>query len=190
MGARRRQEDQDRLRADAERNRLRVAEAARAAFAELGPDAPIVEIARRAGVGTATLYRRFPTRESLFALVFEDRVGDCAALVADLLNQSNTDPWAAFEGYVQALFALQRQDRAFTTALLRPFPGSERMEEERQRAMTGLTQLIQRAQDGGALREDFAPADVEVMLAAHDGVIAHGRDSERVAGFLLRACRR
>lgn len=185
----RREQGEDRLRADAQRNRLLVAEAARGAFAELGPDAPIVEIARRAGVGTATLYRRFPTRESLFALVFEDRVSDCAAMVADLLSQSDTEPWAAFERYIRALFALQREDRAFTTVLLRPFPAGERMEEERQRAHDGLAQLIRRAHDAGELREDFSAADVEVMLAAHDGVIAHDRDSGRIADLLLDACR-
>lgn len=182
--------DRGGLRADAARNRIRVAEAAREVFAQHGPDAPIAEIARRAGVGTATLYRRFPTRESLFALVFEDRIGDCAATVSRLLSQSETDPWAAFAGYIDALFALQRDDRAFTAALLQPFDTDEHLERERQRATDGLAELIRRAQAARALRSDFGPKDVELLLAAHDGVIAHHRDSVRAAELLLRACRR
>ena len=56
-------DDEPGLRADAERNRRRILEAARAVFAEAGLDAPLEAIAQRAGVGIATLYRRFPTRE-------------------------------------------------------------------------------------------------------------------------------
>src|SRR4051812_27126806 len=63
------------LRRDAERNRKLLLDAAREVFAEHGLDASLDEIARRAGVGNATLYRRFPTRESLYAAVFAD-LGD------------------------------------------------------------------------------------------------------------------
>ena len=71
------------LRADAANNRRRILEAARAVFAERGIDAPFDEIARQAGVGNATLYRRFPTRDLLVATVFEERVAEYAGEVRD-----------------------------------------------------------------------------------------------------------
>ena len=65
--------DEPGLRADAERNRQRIIEAARAVFAEAGLDVPLEAIAQRAGVGIATLYRRFPTRDDLVAASFAPR---------------------------------------------------------------------------------------------------------------------
>src|SRR5436305_5117604 len=123
------------LRTDAARNRARVANAARAAFAELGVEAPMAEIARRAGVGTATLYRRFPTREDLLAFVFEDRIANCAAAIDATL--ALPDPWEGFATYVRQLCALQIEDRAFTAVLLRQFPTGSPVEQEQQRAAAG-----------------------------------------------------
>lgn len=185
-------DDRETLRADAARNRERVAKAARAAFAELGADAPMAEIARRAGVGTATLYRRFPTRDALFELVFEDRVEACAEAVDRFLARSVTDPWDAFAGYLRSLFELQREDRAFTAALLRTFPADGRLEQERQRAMEGLAVIVERARDEGSLRTDFTTEDIELLLKAHDGVLSLGgpkSDSYRAADLLVDACR-
>lgn len=69
------------LRADARENRQRIVAAARATFAERGLDVPMSVIARRSGVGAATLYRRFPTKESLVTEAFADQLGHCAAVV-------------------------------------------------------------------------------------------------------------
>ena len=68
------------LRADAARNRTRVLDAARTAFAEAGLDVGVEEIARRAGVGKGTLYRRFPTKEALVRAIFEDILGEVERL--------------------------------------------------------------------------------------------------------------
>jgi AcrR family transcriptional regulator len=62
------------LRADAEQNRERIMAAARSVFADQGLDAPVREVAREAGVGVGTLYRRFPTREDLITEVFMDKM--------------------------------------------------------------------------------------------------------------------
>lgn len=187
----------DHLRADAARNRARVAEAARSAFAELGVDAPIIEIARRAGVGTATLYRRFPTREDLLELVFEDRIQHCAATVDRFLTIAESDPWEAFAGYLNALFTLQREDRAFTAVLLHPFPSDGRMEHERQHVLTGLLKVICLGKKAAVVREDFTVADIMLLLRAHQGILATTdpespaaiKDSERVSQLLMDACR-
>jgi AcrR family transcriptional regulator len=71
-------------RADAERNRLRLIEVARAAFTELGPEVALEEIARRAGVGIGTLYRHFPTRDALLTEVYRHAVGQLAEAAARL----------------------------------------------------------------------------------------------------------
>src|SRR4051794_1798126 len=79
------------LRADARHNRGRILEAARALFATRGLDVPMAAVARHAGVGVATLYRRFPTRESLITTVFADQFAVCAGTIDDAL--AGPDPW-------------------------------------------------------------------------------------------------
>src|SRR5664280_3083998 len=87
------------LRSDAERNRGRIVEAARAAFAERGLDVPLEEVAGQACVGIATLYRRFPTRDDLIAACFERRVEEYAQAADDALEVA--DAWSGFCAYVE-----------------------------------------------------------------------------------------
>src|SRR3954468_19127850 len=88
------------LRADAARNRQAIVDAARTVFAEHGLDAPLDEIARRAGTGNAPLYRRFPTRCDLVAAVFADRMVEHRDAVEAALAVD--DPWDGFAAYVRA----------------------------------------------------------------------------------------
>src|SRR3954468_18341900 len=97
------------LRADAARNREAIVEAAREVFAEHGLDAPLDDIARRAGTGNATLYRRFPTRGDLIAAVFAERMLEHLDAVQRALT--DPDPWAGFASYIQAATAMQARDR-------------------------------------------------------------------------------
>src|SRR5438552_14621099 len=97
------------LRADAERNRRALLSAARMVMAEHGLDAPLDEIARRAGVGNATLYRRFPTRIDLIVAVFGERMADHVRAVEDALAEPDT--WRALHNYITAVASLQVQDR-------------------------------------------------------------------------------
>src|SRR6201994_2360178 len=88
-------------RADARQTHARLSGAATAAFAERGPDAPLEDIARRAGVGIGTLYRHFPARLDLQAAVFRSQVESvCAA--ADAYLTSNTPPDQALTGWLRA----------------------------------------------------------------------------------------
>src|SRR5450759_3121061 len=82
------------LRVDAERNRARIVEAAQAAFAEHGLDVPLEDVAEGAGVGIATLYRRFPTRDDLIAACFERRLADYARQAEEALEAP--DGWSGF----------------------------------------------------------------------------------------------
>jgi AcrR family transcriptional regulator len=97
------------LRADAERNRERVLSAARKVFAEQGLEASTNEIARRAGVGVATLFRRFPTRDDLVGAVFADKMSAYAAAIDDALADS--DPWHGFCGFIERVCRMQAGPR-------------------------------------------------------------------------------
>src|SRR5436309_9983656 len=97
------------LRADAERNRAAIVQAAGVVFAAQGLDAPLDEIAKRAGTGNATLYRRFPTRSDLVAAVFAERMAAQVEAVETALDDA--DPWNGFASYIRSVTAMQARDR-------------------------------------------------------------------------------
>src|SRR5450631_3595228 len=100
------------LRCDAERNRSRLVAAAHEVFAEQGLQAPMIEVARRAGVGIATLFRRFPTRDDLITATFAETMTDYARAIDAAV--ADPDPWQGFCGYVERVCAMQAHDRGFT----------------------------------------------------------------------------
>jgi AcrR family transcriptional regulator len=162
------------LRADAARNRSAIVEAARAVFAEHGLDAPLDEIARRAGTGNATLYRRFHTRGDLIAAVFADRmVEHLDAVDAGLADD---DPWRGFASYVEAVGAMQARDRGIADLVTMDVASAPAIEELRSRAFDGLVRLVERAHTAGVLRTDFTTEDVVLLLMANAGLVerAHG----------------
>ncbi|PDP87431.1 TetR family transcriptional regulator [Glycomyces fuscus] len=178
------------LRADALHNRHRIVEAARTAFSERGIDVPMSAIARRAGVGVATLYRRFPTRESLVTEVFADQMAACASHVDDGL--ADPDPWRGFCSVVERVCAMQAADRGFTGAFLTAFPGAVPFEEKRERAERGLAELIRRAKASGRLRPDFALEDFTLLLLANCGAASGppevaAASSRRLVAYLLQS---
>src|SRR5829696_9880810 len=89
------------LRADAERNRRRILDAARSVFAEHGLGVGVDAVARAAGVGVGTIYRRFPTKQDLLAAVVEDGILRLADAI-DEIAATTDDPWEAFAGAVRA----------------------------------------------------------------------------------------
>ncbi len=103
------------LRADAEQNRERIVEAAQALFAERGINVTMEEVARRAGVGIATLHRRFPTRVDLLAGAFEDKMRMFADGAQRALD--DPDPWHGFCRFVTTLCAMQSSDLGFNDVL-------------------------------------------------------------------------
>jgi AcrR family transcriptional regulator len=178
------------LRVDAERNRVRIIEAAREVFAEQGIDAPILDVANRAGVGVGTLYRRFPTRGDLVAGAFLDQMAAFAEGVEVAL--ADPDPWSGFCGYIERLCAMQSSNRGLCDVLTLTFPSLRRFEAARRKVYAGFTELIGRAQAAGALRADFVPEDLLMLLMANAGVAAGAgqaapRTSPRLIGYLLQA---
>jgi AcrR family transcriptional regulator len=180
------------MRADARRNRERVLVAAREVFAERGIDAPVATVARRAGVGVATLYRHFPTRDDLVRSAFERQMRTCANALVDAL--ADPDPWEGFVRLVETLCELQREERGFPAAFMATFP--ERADEHarvRAHAEGDLVRLMRRAQASGALRSDFHPSDLVLVMLAHAGLVATLPDDEaasrRLVAYLLHAFR-
>ncbi|MEV1177907.1 helix-turn-helix domain-containing protein [Nonomuraea sp. NPDC049784] len=180
------------LRADARYNRVRILEAARESFATRGLDVPMAAIARRAGVGVATLYRRFPSRESLITEVFGDELATCASVVDEAL--ADPDPWRGFSSMIEKVCAMQAADRGFTDAFLTAFPDAIDYERTRVRAEQGFAEVMRRAKAAGQLRADFDLADLTLLLKANCGVAtgtseAAAAASRRLVAYLLQSFR-
>jgi AcrR family transcriptional regulator len=178
------------LRADADRNRRRIIEAAQVLFAEQGLDASTNEVARRAGVGIATLFRRFPTRDDLLDAVFADKMADYSAAVETAL--ADADPWRGFCAYIEQLCRMQAEDRAFADVLTMTFPAAPGLQEERDRSARLLTELLRRAKATGRLRPDFVHQDVPLILMANAGVVNATREAapeawQRMVGYLIQS---
>lgn len=179
------------LRVDAERNRQRIVAAARQAFAELGLDVPMDEVARRAGVGVGTLYRRYPSRADLVAAAFEVKMTAYAEAARQAL--ADPDPWHGFCEYVEHVCAMQAGDRGFTTVLTMTFPTAKRFEADRDRAFADFVELIERAKAAGKLRADFVAEDMPMFLMANAGVLTATADAapdtwRRLVAYLIQAC--
>jgi AcrR family transcriptional regulator len=178
------------LRADATRNRVAILTAARQVFAEQGLRAPLEEIARRAGVGIATLYRRFPTRERLVAAALIEKITQFE--MAASLALAEPDPWDGFAGLVRRICELQADDRGLSDLLSMTLPASEEVEQLRAKAHGHVAELVARAKGSGRLRPDFAAEDLLLMLIAN-AAVAHvtGPDApdawRRFVGLMLDA---
>ncbi len=180
------------LRSDAARNRAALVAAAREVMAESGLEAPLDEIARRAGIGNATLYRRFPRRVDLIAAVFADRMADHARAVESAL--AACDPWDGFRSYIEAATELQVHDRGIADLITMDVSMASEIQELRDQAFDGLVEVIERAKAAGALRADSTPEDIVVILQANAGLVtrAHpvaGQASRRLVHVLLDGLR-
>ena len=182
-----------RLRADARRNREELLNAARDVYAEHGINAPMATVARRAGVGVATLYRHFPTRDDLARAAFSEQMSLCADALAQAAD--DPDPWHAFVGLIETVCRLQREERGFPAAFIAAFPDMPAAAHEREPAdfQQALTALVRRAQAVGALRPDFHPSDLGIVWLAHDGLVTALPDdlaaSRRLVAYLLESFR-
>jgi len=162
------------LRQDAQRNRERILEAAREAFKEHGLDAPLDEIARRAGVGIATLYRRFPTRDALIEEVFVDGVRSFEQLAEDALQIE--DPWTAFSTFIEQMCERQAENWGLKDLMCMRFPDSKLMAGKRKRARATVLRLLARAQAEGAVRADVTPEDIEFVFWSNGRIVEATRD--------------
>jgi AcrR family transcriptional regulator len=180
------------LRRDAERNRRQIVTAAREVFAAQGLDAPLEDVARRAGVGIATLYRRFPTRQALIEEIFSTRLEQMVQAAEEALAME--DAWEGFSDYLFQLCALQAEDCGVRDVLRMTFPTAKSLEATRARGYALTTQLIDRAKEQGSLREDFSPEDLPYLLIANGAFVAASSRIKptawkRYVALFLEGCR-
>jgi AcrR family transcriptional regulator len=152
------------LRADAARNRERIIAAAAAVFAERGLDAATAEIAHRAGVGEATLFRRFPTKDDLIDAIIETRMEEVATLVDAAAD--DPDPTVALERVMQVLVKQFSRDKGFFEAAGERCMNDPRFQAQRERGLAAVGRLLKRAQDAGAVRRDLSPSDISFLAGS------------------------
>jgi AcrR family transcriptional regulator len=149
------------LRSDAAANRDRLIEAAREVFAEHGPDVKVEEIARRAGVGVGTLYRRFPGKEDLVRAILDERLAELLRLLA--AEPAETDPFSALGAFLEAVVRLQAQDRGVLRLMAQSL-GPAAYPDNLGDLYDAVWQLIRRGQRGGQIRADVQEQDVPTLL--------------------------
>jgi len=150
------------LRADAERNRRRLLEAAQEVFRERGLDAGVAEIAQRAGVGRGTLFRNFPTKQDLIAAIVVERMGEVAAHGRTLLDAP--DAVVALFGLLDEMVGRQQLDRALFEAVADAWLANDGIRAAHAEVIGVLDELLCRAQESGAVRADVGAVDVLMLL--------------------------
>jgi AcrR family transcriptional regulator len=145
------------LRADAQRNLDRLLGAAAECFAEQGVDCSVDEIARRAGVGHGTVFRRFPTKDALLAAVLAVHLAEFAAAAEAACDEP--DAGAAFDHFVRGMAGAYARNRALIEAM-------KRCEQapEVDALMEGVGRLLRRAQEAGAVRRDVGAEDLLALI--------------------------
>jgi AcrR family transcriptional regulator len=164
------------LRADAERNRLRLLAAAKDLFRTRGLDVTLDDIARHAGVGTGTAYRRFANKDALIDALMADRIAEIGQIARECLDEP--EPWAGLTGFFERALALQVADRGLKEVLFSPGRGRERSNHARRQLAPVVTKLVKRAVDAGVVRSDMATSDVPVINYMLNLVVDLGRDVE------------
>jgi AcrR family transcriptional regulator len=175
------------MRADARRNRENLVVAARDAFTEHGPTTSLESVAERAGVGIGTLYRHFPTRQTLLEAVYADEV---EAMARSAQEVSDREPWDALSEWLRQYIGFAATKRALMEALLDAAPDSDVLVTCRTAIMNAGTDLVGQAQRAGAVRPDTDFADVARMVGAI-AVLSNtdAEQKERMLGIVLDGLR-
>ena len=179
-----------RVRADAQRNLETLLESAKAVFASSGVDAPVREIADRAGVGIGTLYRHFPQRSDLIAAVFRHEIDACAELAPVLAAKQS--PGDALAKWLQRYAAFVATKRGFASALHSGEPAFESLRPYfEQRVQPAFRTLLKTAIDAGEVRPDVE-ADELLLAVASLCMAGYGNGHEhasRMVGLLIDGLR-
>jgi AcrR family transcriptional regulator len=168
-----------RLRADAERNRAAILAAAAPLLAKNGFAVSLDDVAAEAGVGSATLYRRFSNRDELASDVLAPQLAEYATRTEAELARSEDDPWGALTSYTQFVVERQIADRAFAEVLASPGLGTAALREDLDRTYRDLQAIVQNALDRKVVRPDLHCSDLLMLFRAVNGLIA--ADAEAAA---------
>jgi AcrR family transcriptional regulator len=162
------------LRRDAELNRRRLIAAAHEVFRERGLSATLDDVARHAGVGVATAYRRFANKEELVDALFDDMIDR----VAELAEEAAADPdaWRGLTSSLEKVCELQAFDRGLREVMLGTGRGPDRQALVARRVKPAVDMLVARAKEQGTLRPDAEPWDlpmIQLMVAAVSDQTGH-----------------
>ncbi|MET7993135.1 TetR/AcrR family transcriptional regulator [Amycolatopsis sp. NPDC005232] len=171
------------LRRDAELNRRRILESARAVFGKRGLEATLDDVAHHAGLGVGTVYRRFPSKEHLVEAMFVEQLQDIADLAEQALGAE--DPWDGFVDFVWRTVELHSADRGLREIMLSKAFGHEHVAEVKAHMVPLITRLMERAQESGQLRADLVPTDLPLI---HQMVGAAVEYTSAVEPHLWRRC--
>ena len=150
------------LRRDAERNRQRILKAASEVFTEQGLDVSLDEVARHAGVGVGTVYRRFRTKEELVEALFVGRIEEMAALAEEATRAS--DPWSGLACFMERAAAMLAGDIGLRQMMMFATYGGDKVWYARERNAPLVTRLVERAQAAGQLRSDVRQTDIPFIV--------------------------
>ena len=150
------------LRADAERNRRRLLDAAESLFRERGLEVGVGEIAQRAGVGRGTLFRNFPSKEHLITAIVADRMGEATVRGKELVELGEPDT-ALFE-FLDEIVGRQQRDRALFDAVTDTIHTNDDIRVAQAEVIGVLDALLTRAQEAGAVRKDVGAMDVMMLV--------------------------
>ena len=159
------------LRADAERNRRRILDAARRVFAANGLGVGVEVVAREAGVGVGTIYRRFPGKEELLQAIVDDRIEELRAQLAEI---DHADPWDALVAAAEVLGGAVARDRGFYDALSEAAGMLSAPDCARSASLEAIAPFLRRAQQAGAARGDVVALDV-LALCSNAGKLPRWR---------------
>jgi AcrR family transcriptional regulator len=149
------------LRADAARNAERILRAARAVYGELGPDAPIEAVARRAGVGERTLYRRFPTKSDLIRAALDQSIAEnLTPAIEDARHRD--DPVRGLTQLIEVAIGLGAREHNLLTAAQRAGSLTADISHSLDEA---LNDLVRRGQQAGRIRSDLVAEDLPRLIA-------------------------
>jgi AcrR family transcriptional regulator len=159
------------LRADAQRNRDKIVAAARDAFSELGLDAQMEDVARRAGVGVGTVYRHFPTKDALVRALVVDKMETMAGQAEPFLEQARSDGWEAFTGFIRACAETHVSDRGLTQVISTQ-PATSFIDVATDTGLMKVTgKLLVAAQEAGVARRDLVATDVGLVMCGLSAVL-------------------
>jgi AcrR family transcriptional regulator len=146
------------LRSDAERNRRLVLEAATQAFAQEGLDVGMAEIARRAGVGNATVFRRFPSKDALIEAIVDEKIAELLAAAGRAAEIE--DPWDSLVDMLEKTAALQARDHGFFQATEEFMLRHPDLLRRHRPVFEAVDRLVVRAQAAGVVRDDVTTLDL------------------------------
>jgi AcrR family transcriptional regulator len=150
------------LRRDAERNRQRILQAASEVFTERGLQATLDDVARRAGVGVGTVYRRFPGKEALAEALFAEQIAGIADLADGAL--ADPDPWHGLTSFLEQAGSRLAADRGLRQLFMFSVYGRDQIGHARRQMQPVVTRLLERAQAAGVVRADLRQTDVPMLV--------------------------